>query len=105
MAKRIYDADRAAAFEAGLATLARCGFVITHSDKDAGLIGFKAKASMWSWGQEGSIVVTKELGGRVGVTVATRAGFQLTDWGEGKRLARRIFAILDESLPSASAEM
>jgi hypothetical protein len=85
-------------YAAALAAVGEAGYVITNSSQSEGLIGFKTRPSVWSWGQQGSVLVADDEGGLCRVVISSRAGFQLIDWGEGGRIADRLLGAIDRRL-------
>lgn len=64
------------------------GYAVGRTDKHNGLIAFKTGISLWSFGQEITLVVV-DLGETCSIDMTSRSG-QLTDWGESKSIGQKI---------------
>lgn len=100
MAARTYDFDCDAVFDEAIRALDEMGCRVSDARKAERLINFTTSMSLWSWKQKGSVLVSEEGSGRCVVSVTTKASFQLYDWGEGKRIANRLYETLAERLNS-----
>ena len=107
MAKTItfqYSTTVEKSVKALVAAVARLGYSITSADRENGLVTFETGLSLWSWaGQKVSAHVLEIDANRVQVTIggtmkAHGAQLQFFDWGEAKKIAKRVFDELDSHL-------
>jgi hypothetical protein len=66
------------------------GYAVGRVDKHNGMIAFKTGMSLWSFGQDISLVVVDQ-GKTCSIDMTSRSG-QVTDWGESKRISQKIAA-------------
>ena len=87
-----FNAPSDLVFKACLVSLATLGYHLTNSQKEGGIISFQTGRSLYTWkGQKltGTIIEISE--GKTEVIVSgVMAGFQITDWGEAERIARKV---------------
>ena len=79
------------------------GYAVGRVDKHNGMIAFKTGMSMFSFGQDITLVVVDQ-GKTCSIDMSSRSG-QLTDWGESKRIGQKIAAraqalLAAEGMPS-----
>lgn len=99
---RLFTDTRQRVFGAGRAAVALAGLIVLRASEEEGLITFKSKASLWSFGQDGSLILTQNGDGTIAVAISTRPrGIQLVDWGESRRIANRLFERMNEHLRNA----
>ena len=80
------------------------GYAVGRVDKYNGMIAFKTGMSLWSFGQDITLVVVDQ-GKTCSIDMTSRCK-QLTDWGESKRIGQKISAraqalLVTEGLPDA----
>jgi GYF domain 2 len=66
------------------------GYAVGRVDKHNGMIAFKTGMSLWSFGQDITLVVVDQ-GKTCSIDMTSRSG-QVTDWGESKRIGQKIAA-------------
>jgi len=72
-----------AIFEASLKSVKELGWKLTFSDSKVGDIKAQTGSTLWSWGEDISIKVSKEAAGS-SVSVFSKASSQLFDWGKSE---------------------
>lgn len=88
-------------FKASQKAVRDLGYQIEKLDKDSGLINFKTGMSWNSWaGQSMSILMIDEGDGSTEVTISgvrNQSGviIQVYDWGEAKKIAKKVFDKMD----------
>lgn len=106
MAKPIiknFNKDATKLFSASQKAIRDLGYKTEQLDKESGLINFKTGMSMRSWaGQSMSIMIIDE-GDSCEVSISgvrNQSGVivQVYDWGEGKKIAKKVFDKIENYL-------
>ena|SRR5438477_8913183 len=87
--------------EAALRALAQLRYKIDSVDRQNGIINFKTKMSIWSWGQELSILVTKTSTNDSVIDFGNQLKFGAFDWGEASRLRTKLIGLIDQNLAAS----
>lgn len=76
------------------------GFKVFKESINEGIIKFRVKASIWSFGEDFKIIITSKsaLYTTVEVTSDGSVGLQVIDWGKNKRNVNDFFETLTSSL-------
>ena len=87
-----FNAPSDLVFKACLVSLATLGYHLTNSQKEGGIISFQTGRSLYTWkGQKLTCTIIEISEGKTEVIVSgVMAGFQITDWGEAERIARKV---------------
>ena len=87
-------------FKACLSVIATLGYSVLNSQKDSGIIAFETGRSMMTWkGQKLTCTVIEIDDTKTDLIISgVTAGFQLTDWGEAGKIARKVIAQLQSTL-------
>jgi len=93
----IYEKEYKRVFEEAKNTLSDCNFSIKESNIDSGTIKANVKMSIWSWGENIEIFISKTSVGTK-VTFSSSAKAQLFDWGKSKRNINNFFEKLSKRL-------
>ena len=93
----IYEKEYKRVFEEEKNTLSDCNFSIKESNIDSGTIKANVKMSIWSWGENIEILISKTSVGTK-VTFSSSAKAQLFDWGKSKRNINNFFEKLSKRL-------
>ena len=91
-AQRLAESHRRAiaVFDAVVQTAKRLGYTIGSSDHQVGLVCFQTGTSWSSFGQDVQITILDHGDGTYSMRMS-HSHSQLTDWGEGGRIAKKVF--------------
>ncbi|HWB49211.1 MAG TPA: hypothetical protein VG651_08880 [Stellaceae bacterium] len=87
--------------DATLRALTQLRYKIDSVDRENGIINFKTGMSIWSWGQELSVLVTKTDPHNSVIDIGSRLKFGVADWGEASRLRTKLIGLIDQNLSVA----
>jgi hypothetical protein len=91
--------------DATLRTLTQLQYKIDSVDRQNGIINFKTGMSIWSWGQELSILVTEIGANDSKVDFGNRLRLGAVDWGEASRLRTKLIGLIDQNLSASATGM
>ncbi len=83
------------------------GYNVDNFNKETGLITFHTGMSWRTWaGQDVSVLISEgwPSGAEVVVDAQKRMTLQISDWGEGDAIARKLFDKLEELLKSEDTQ-
>lgn len=73
------------------------GYKISSIDKISGLLQFKTRMSLWSFGQDISLLVLDNKNGTCTVNISSKTSLpQVFDWGEASGIAEKVFKEMDK---------
>lgn len=93
-----HSADKT--FKGCLSAIATLGYSVSNSQKDSGIIAFETGRSIWTWkGQKLTCTIIEISDNETEVIVSgVMAGFQLTDWGEAEKIAKKVLKQVQANL-------
>jgi len=95
--KFVYKLAYKKVFEEVKNAISDCGFKIKEADETSGKIKASASISIWSWGENIDILISKTSEG-TRVDAYSGAKLQLVDWGKSRKNITRIFTALNRRL-------
>jgi hypothetical protein len=96
--ERTYDAPIGPVWDAFMDTIRSLRYVDIKASHSAGTIEYRTGGSTWTWrGQQMTARIRHEAGSTV-VTLDGRTPWQAYDWGENKRLAKKVLNGVEQRL-------
>ena len=98
-----YPKNRDLLFTYAVQSITDLGYNLVKMDKESGLISFETGMSYWSWGGQNMSIVFIDMEEITQVRVSgimKQTGFftQLYDWGESKKIGKKILEAIDEKI-------
>jgi hypothetical protein len=97
--QKIYSYPVAKVIDAALRVVTDLRYKIDNVDRQNGIVSFKTGMSLFSWGQEVSILVVEDGPDKCSVDIGNKlkVGIQMPG-GEAARLRTKIFGLIDQKL-------
>ena len=86
--KKTYARSYDEIFADSLNAIKGLGWELISSDKSVGKINTRTGVSLKSWGEDVSILVTREPTGESTISVSSQASSQIIDWGKSEENER-----------------
>ena len=98
-----YPQNRDLLFTYAVQSITDFGYNLLKMDKESGLISFETGISFWSWGGQNMSIVFIDMEEITQVRISgimkqTGVLTQFYDWGESKKIGRKILEAIDEKI-------